>query len=401
MHKSKRLMSLAALAAVVVAAPAWGASATVTRAWQFKDASAAGLELDNLIGDVRVEAGSAAGFHVSVRVTAEGDTADDAKSLADAVEFRTRDAGGASLFQARFPDDRFEVIYWPGAPRGLFSGRVYVKYLGERRRLSGDPDEGAHVRVDVLVRMPEGARLKARSRFGDMFAEGVSGELTLGGGRHFVGIGVIGDGDRTGRGQVRSANGKGRVVLDSGSGRVEVDGHEGEVVADTGSGSITIANCKCRISTDSGSGSVRISDSQGELVADTGSGSVTVRNFAGSVRADTGSGGVQIEGLSDAAELVVDTGAGAVRVAGDLSRLERFLIDTGSGSVAVEASAWPSMDIRLDTGSGGVTVDVPDAQVMHHDRRDRTIRLGDGAGNGMIDTGSGSIRLRTVATPAD
>lgn len=380
MRTIKPLTLLAALGALVVATPVWGASATVTRAWQFKDDSAAGLELDNLVGDVRVERAAGAGFQVSVRAVAEADSEGAAEALVNAIEFRSRDSGASSLFQVKFPREPFAKIYWADAPSGWWGGRMYVKYLGERRRLTGDPDEGTHVRVDIVVRMPVGARLTVRNKLGDAVAEGVSGDLTL-------------DGTR---GRAASFRGSGRLVLDTGSGRVEVSGHEGEVRADTGSGPVGIEDCKCRIDADTGSGSVRVLNSQGELVADTGSGSVTVRDFSGSVRADTGSGRVQIEGLSGARELVADTGSGSVRVAGDLAGLERLHIDTGSGSVTLEASAWPSMAITVDTGSGGVTVDVPDAQVTRNEAHDRVVRLGDAQWRGLIDTGSGSVRLRSV-----
>lgn len=379
------LAVVAALAALSVVMPSQAASATASRAWQYKDASAAGLELDNLIGDVIVEKGDHAGFYVSVKVVAEADTAGEADALAHAVEFRSRDSGGSSLFQVKFPESHFAKIYLPGAPSGWWTGRMYVKYLGERRRLTGDPDEGARIRVDVVVRVPEGGRLTVRNKFGDAMSEGVSGDVTL-------------DGTR---GRIASSNGTGQLTLDAGSGRVEVATHEGEVKADTGSGRISIANCKCRINADTGSGGIRVVDSQGELVADAGSGSVTVRNFAGSVRADTGSGSVKIEGWSDATELVADTGSGSVRVAGDLSRLERMKIDTGSGSVGIDASAWPSMSITVDTGSGSVAVDVPGAEITRQDGHERIVRIGEAAGHGLIDTGSGSVRLSTVGGPAE
>ena len=379
------LTVLTALAVLLVAVPAQATSATVTRAWQYKDASAAGLELDNLIGDVRVEQGNSAGFYVSVKVVAEADTAGEADALAHAVEFRSRDSGGSSLFQVKLPESHFAKIYLPGAPASWWGGRMYVKYLGERRDLTGDPENGARIRVDVVVRVPEGGRLKARNKFGDTMSEGVAGDVTL-------------DGTR---GRVTSSNGTGKLTLDAGGGRVEIATHEGGVNADTGSGGIDISSCKCRINADTGSGSIRVVDSEGELIADTGSGSVTVRNFAGSVRADTGSGSVKIEGLSDATALVADTGSGSVHVAGDLSRLEEMKIDTGSGSVSIEAFAWPSMAVTVDTGSGSVAVDVTDAEVTRHDGRERIVLIGGAVGHGLIDTGSGSVRLRTVAAPAE
>lgn len=244
---NRTLTVLAALAALLVAVPAQAASATVTRAWQYKDASAAGLELDNLIGDVRVEKGNSAGFYVSVKVIAEADTAGEADALAQAVEFRSRDSGGSSLFQVKLPEPHFAMIYLPGAPASWWSGRMYVKYLGERRNLTGDPDKGARIRADVVVRVPEGGRLTVRNKFGDTMSEGVAGDVTLHGGRSTVGIGIVIDGRYGSYGLVRSSNGTGRLTLDAGSGRVEVATHEGEVNADTGSGGIDIANCKCRI----------------------------------------------------------------------------------------------------------------------------------------------------------
>ena len=117
------LAVLVTTTALLVATAADAASATFTRAWQYKDASAAGLELANLIGDVRVEKGASAGFQVSVQAVAEAATESEAEALVNAVEFRSRDAGAASLFQVRFPDAHFAKIYWPDAPAGWWSWR--------------------------------------------------------------------------------------------------------------------------------------------------------------------------------------------------------------------------------------------------------------------------------------
>jgi len=88
----------------------------------------------------------------------------------------------------------------------------------------------------------------------------------------------------------------------------------------------------------------------------------------------------------------VDTGSGSVNIEGDLSALSKLNIDTGSGSVTLRSSAQPSMEIRIDTGSGGVDVDAPGATIREND--DGTIvRLKDAAGSGVIDTGSGSVKL--------
>jgi len=115
--------------------------------------------------------------------------------------------------------------------------------------------------------------------------------------------------------------------------------------------------------------------------------------------ADTGSGGVVIEELSEAASLVADTGSGSVRIQGDLSALTELLIDTGSGSVTLESDAWPSMEIVVDTGSGGISVDIPGVLLRRDEDRRSVVRLGDGKARGIIDTGSGSVRLQTKVAP--
>jgi len=375
------MLAFAAVSALfLVTAPSGAATATTSQAWQYKDADPAVLELENLVGDVRIERSAAAGIYVSVQVTAEGKSEREAQEIADAVQFNARDAGSSSAFQVLLPSSRFPLIYRPGAPDGWFAGRVYVDYLGEKRRITGDPDEGVKVRVDILVRAPAGARLDVRNVFGDAAADGFSGELRLAGAS----------------GRLSSTNGSGRLDLDSGSGAVEVRVHGGEVRADTGSGPVTISDCQCRISADTGSGSVSIRGGEGELDADTGSGSVTVSEFKGSIRADTGSGSVKVSGSSGATELVADTGSGSVRVAGDLSALRRLDIDTGSGGVTLESSAWPAMELVVDTGSGGTSIDVPGANVTLDDDRRSVVRVGEGGFRGIVDTGSGSIRIRTV-----
>jgi len=369
-----------ALAALAFTHLAGAATSTVERAWQFKDDSARGLAIDNLVGDVTVEQGTAAGFHVSVKVTSEADSPDRANAIAAAVEFRVRDEGASSRLQVVLPEREFPKVYVDGTPRGWWVGSARTEYLGEKREITGDPDKGVQVRVDIRVQVPAGATLEVRNRFGDVGAQGVAGELKL----------------DTGPGRLTARGGSGRLELDAGSGPVEVAGHSGEVSADTGSGSVTISDCRCRIKADTGSGSVRITGGEGDVDADTGSGSVTIKGFKGSILADTGSGAVSGTELSGLERLVVDTGSGGLDVSGDLSGLKRLDVDTGSGSVSIAASAWPAMDIDIDTGSGGTSIDVPGAEVTRHDDGSRRVRIGGGGAHGVIETGSGSVRLKTL-----
>ena len=354
------LLAGAALAALTATSAVAAATGTLTRSWQYPDTTTS-LEVDNLIGDVRIERAQAGGFAVSVAVTTEAATQADADALAAAVEFLAPTTARAK-FQVLLPEARFPRIYWREAPTGWFAGRTYVDYLDQRRRLVGDPEEGARVRVDIVIKAPADSKLEVSNVFGDVVAAGFIGDLEIEGKR----------------GSLRAIACSGQVELDTGSGAVEVEGHNGKILADTGAGN------------------VRVRSSEGSLDVDTGSGNVTVEGFSGSVRADTGSGGVDIRRLAGAGELKVDTGSGGVRIDGDLSSVKRLDIDTGSGGVRIDAAAWPSMTLVVDTGSGGIQADIPGVESRGDDPGRRVLKIGDGSGAGLIDTGSGSVILRTV-----
>jgi len=365
------------LALLTACLPAMAATATLTRAWQYKTDATAGLAIRNLIGDIRVERGTDAGFHITATATIEADTQDEADALVHAIDYRTRDTGAGSRFDVAFPKEQFPKIYYPKGPDGWWRV-MYVEYLGRRVRMTGDPDEAPKVRVDLLIRGPAGAKLDVSNVFGELVAQGYSGELSLDGGSSGV---------------LRSTSGEGRLVLDSDSGDVEVSGHKGRVSADTGSGSVTITDCSCEIDADTGSGSVVIRGGSGVLRVDTGSGEVSVEGFSGAIAAETGSGGVEAHGVSNVSELDVDTGSGGVSVDGDLTALKRLHVDTGSGSVRLESTGAPSMEIVVDTGSGHVDVNAPGAMIKQSDNGTWTVRLQDGAGTGVIETGSGGVDI--------
>ena len=69
------------------------ATATATRAWQFKPESVAGLAVRNFIGDVRVERGTTPGIHVTATTTIEASSQAEADRLLGLIEFRTADVG--------------------------------------------------------------------------------------------------------------------------------------------------------------------------------------------------------------------------------------------------------------------------------------------------------------------
>lgn len=382
MRNNATVLSCLLLAALGSAA---ADAATVTRAWTFKPADAAGLTLDNMIGDLRLEPATEGGFQVTATIIVESPNEAEAERLARAVEFRTSDAGRDSSFQVRLPEQDFPVIYVAGTARGSLFGRSYVNYLDDRRQLTGDRGKGVNVRVDLRVRVPAGASLVARNRIGEVSGEAIVADLEI----------------DTARGPVDLRDGRGKLEVDIGSGSVDVVRHEGEVEVDTGSGAVAIVDSRGRIAVDTGSGSVRISGGSGEVDADTGSGAVVVENFAGSVKADTGSGSVTITGSSAARAIDADTGSGRVRIEGDLGSLEQLKVDTGSGGATITASALAPLEIVMGTGSGSIEVDVPGAEVTRDGRRQAVVRIGEARQRATIQTGSGSITLRLAPPTAD
>jgi hypothetical protein len=369
------IRATAALALLTATLPALAASATATRSWQFKPESNAGLTVRNLMGTVRVERGTAPGIHVTADTTIEAATQAEADRLVKLVDFRTADVGAGSRFDVGLPREHFPKLFWDKGASNWYS-LSYVEYLGERIRLVGDRADAPGLRVNLVIRAPAGANLAVDITFGDAIAQGYSGTLRLDGGS----------------GLLSSTGGEGEVELDNGSGEAIVARHRGRVLADTGSGDVKISDCECEIVADTGSGSINVERGRGSVSADTGSGAVDVADFAGSLAADTGSGSVKARGLTDVKSLEVDTGSGSVGVEGDLSALERLAIETGSGGVSLRSTAQPSLELRIDTGSGGVDVSAPGANIREKD--DVTyVRMRDGARDGVIDTGSGSVNI--------
>lgn len=369
------LRAAAALALTGATLPALAASATATRAFDFKPESNAGLTVRNLIGDIRVVRGDTPGIRVTANATVETQSQAEAERLVALIEYRTSDVGAGSRFDVRISNDAFPALYSEEGSNHWFSSS-HVEYLGERIRLVGDRDDAPALRVDLVIRAPAGAKVDVSTRFGDAAAEGFSGTLRL-------------DGSS---GRQTSTGGEGELELDTGSGAVTVNGHRGRVFADTGSGAVKITDCDCEIAADTGSGSVEVTGGKGRLEADTGSGAVRVEGFAGALAADTGSGSVRARGVSEVTSLLMDTASGSVTIEGDLSALTRLGIDTGSGSVTLRSSAQPAMEIRIDTGSGGIDVDAPGATVRQHDDA-TTVTMKGGTARGVIDTGSGSVNL--------
>lgn len=306
------------------------------------------LSIVNLVGEIRVEAGTGSGFEVGVAVRGR-----DAGP--DVIRFDQQDGSDAHLL-VQYPLKDEGTLVYPGLGRGSNStfspprgtawgesdtGERSILHRGGRQVRLRSGGRGLEVWADVTVRVPAGKKLEIRH----------------------------------GAGRITATNVQSDLLFDSCVGAVEVSGVRGEVSVDTGSGEVSAR------------------DTDGDLTIDTGSGAVTLAGCRGGhVRVDTGSGSVDAEGL-EVDDLQIDTGSGSVAVA--LTRMGKgfFVVDTGSGSIDFRVPPGASADIRADTGSGGITLDLAQAKLRRHDDDEVAVTLGNGEASVTLDAGSGSIHI--------
>lgn len=311
----------------------------------------------NLAGNVSVVPGS--GSDVVVELMRGGDDADD-------LEIETGTIRGKNTLRVIYPSDR--VVY-PRMSRGSSTdvrvnsdGTFYDgggRSRGERVEVRGS-GRGMEAFADIVVRVPAGRSIDVYLATGEAEASGLDANVHLDLGSAPATVSDI----------------RGSVVVDTGSGRVEVDNVQGDVVnIDTGSGSVELGRIRAM-----------------ELLVDTGSGSVDGGNLvAGRLNVDTGSGQIDLTGI-ESTDVMCDTGSGSVELEFD-SDVDRLEVDTGSGSITVYLPETAGASFELDSSSGGIDIDLP-VQLTRSERTYARGELGDGDGSIVLDTGSGSIRIR-------
>lgn len=324
------------------------------------------LELVSMIGATEVVAADGDDFTVTVRVRGK-DAAEDLIAL-------VAEDGGQGSLVVRFPLEEHTRYVYPALGRGKSTihfrdddpgdsswlRRVFGGLGGRKITVSGD-GRGLEAWADVTVAVPRGAGLQVRQGVGAVRAEGVRGDLDL----------------------------------DTHAGGITALDLEGDLRADTGSGGVEVARVRGDVNVDTGSGSVSLADVAGDKVhVDTGSGGVRAETVVCTdLLVDTGSGSVKARAVStDRAK--IDTGSGGVELQLDRMGSGRFVIDTGSGSIELDLPPGASASISADTGSGSVRSDVPGAEIIHKDRGELRMTVGDGAARVTLDAGSGSITVK-------
>lgn len=361
----------AALTLSLAAPAAWAAGYERPIDRSFEAAGLRTVELENLAGRVEVVASATAALRVTGTVFAEESAGETARALGESLEVEFDESAGRVVVRANYPTADHRRYHYPRHQGGdtddswLFdfvgSWTSNTRYQGRDVRVTARSGGGAAtLYADFRLEVPAGLAVVVKNYVGEIDSRGVVGDQTL----------------DTSSGPIVSRQGRGELVADTGSGDVVVEDHEGSVHADTGSGDVELSRVK------------------GErLSGDTGSGDVTLVDCAGAVDADTGSGNVVAKNLVAGRSLRADTGSGDVRIEGDLAAVRRLDIDTGSGDVTLRLTATPSVRLAISTGSGDIDLDLAEARLTRARRGDYVAELAGGAGDGVIDTGSGDVTI--------
>ncbi|HEX6930487.1 MAG TPA: hypothetical protein VF267_14625, partial [Gammaproteobacteria bacterium] len=336
----------------------------------------------NLAGNVILKGTDGDELVVKAFLTGEASSADEARRNAGLLSLDINQQGERVEIVTVYPVDEYdEYVYRRDGEDddGGFFGwgsRTTTSYLDERVSIKSGGD-GLAVHVDYELLVPDGIAVTFEDKVGTISAENVNGDLLL----------------DTSSGAITVSGGKGSISADTGSGEIRVSDHAGDVLADTGSGGVTVRKVTGDVDADTGSGGVEIVDVTGDVHIDTGSGGADLENVSGNVLVDTGSGGVDGHNLQNVRELEIDTGSGSVELDGDFSALERMMIDTGSGGVRMRTRGTLNMHLTVSAGSGGVRVDLPGMANVRTGRGEFEAKIGNGEGRGVIDTGSGGVRI--------
>ncbi len=347
---TNRWLSLALCA--LLAAPA--AAAAQTTRYVLKGDSVA---VYNLVGELRVEAGS--GSDVAVQVTRAG--ADAAR-----LDVQSGPINGRETLRIIYPEDVISLPDWGRGwnttlrvrDDGTFGDDGRWRREGRQVRITGR-GQGMEAYADIKVTVPAGKRVALHLGVGKAFVTNVDGAISV---------------------QVASAD-------------IAAEGTRGILKLDTGSGNVDVRNASGDLSLESGSGDITATGLHGGRVkVETGSGNITLTGAEATVlKLSTGSGEITATGAKGD-ELAFETGSGNIDVA-LTAGFNRLAVETGSGDVTVRVPSTIGAEVDLDTGSGEIDLGGLTMQVRRLSEDHISGTIGDGRGRLSIETGSGNVRL--------
>ena len=314
----------------------------------------------NLVGELRVEPGSAS--DVAVEVTRSGT---DAAQL----DVQSGPLRGYETLRVIYPSDVISLPDWGRGwnttlrvrDDGTFGDDGRWRRDGREVRITGRAGGrgGLDASANLRVTVPAGRRVWLHWGVGKVFVTNVDGVIVV----------------QAASADVSAERTRGTLKLDTGSGEISARDASGDVTLESGSGDITATNLH-----------------GGVIKLETGSGNITLTGAeATRLGIETGSGEITVTGAKGD-HLAFETGSGSVDVA-LTAAFQNLAIETGSGDVTLRVPPTIGAEVDLDTGSGefdlgGLTMQVRRLQEDHISGT-----IGDGRGKLSIETGSGNVRL--------
>ncbi len=343
------------------AAPAARAADTVrTLKAELSGPDAAHFAVENLVGTMRVTAGT--GAAVTVVATVHAESAD----LADGVRLeRVAGEGGAPTLRVRYPYDKVSTFRYR-APSdgddisiGVWASSSDYDYDGHHVRVSRGRGKWLH--ADLEIQVPA-ARLRAgfRNLEGLVEAEGLQGELRF---------------------EVSSADLRLRRL----DGAIELEGSSGDVRA---------RNIKGSWKSDFSSGDTDLDGFEGESLSfQASSGDIVLRSVkARKAEFETSSGDVRLVD-ADLEEFSAKATSGDVALQAIGSALKQVRITTSSGDVSLRLPAAAAFEVDADQSSGDMEVGFSDGvSVKRHDSM-VGYRHGSGGARIRVKTSSGDLTI--------
>jgi Putative adhesin len=324
---------------------------------ELSGADAAHFAVENLLGTMRISAGTGSSIEIIATVSAE--TAD----LADAVRLERVAGSGPATIRVRYPYDKVSTFKYrePSDHDGFigWSNSDAFEYDGHRVRVNRGRGTALHADLDVKV--PASAIQASFSNLiGLVDADGLAGQLKF---------------------RVTSAD----VRLRRLDGQVSLEGSSGDIRARDIKGSWT---------SDFSSGDCDIAGFEGDTLSfRTSSGDVVLRSVkARRAQFDSTSGDVRVTG-ADLQEFSVEATSGDITFEASGSSLREAQIRTSSGDVSLRLPADMPFDIDADQSSGDMNVRFSDGTELSH--RDRVVgyRHGSGGARIRVRTSSGDLTV--------
>jgi hypothetical protein len=324
------------------------------------------LRIEHLAGPIRV-IGGADRIELRLRGIARADSEAKALEIAEGAHIALEDDG---VYRTRFPLDGLSSIYYQ--PRGREDGgfQRQIRHGGDRLTVQSPTrwGRGLHLHAELDIHLPDAQAIDLIQPAGPVSIEAFGGPLRL-----------RGNGD-----PVSLADTGGDLDIDTGGGSLVLDRHRGELL-------------RLR----SGSGRMALSAvSAGRLSLETGSGAIRLRAVSGNMELKTGSGGVEATEFLAGEHLHIESGSGRVLIEGELAAVRSLDARSTGGAILLLTASPPDLRLDIVNVRGGIEVDLPGLSEVREGRNRYRATLGEGRGEGRIESRMGQIRFVTAPAGA-